>query len=444
MRFVCGLSTVVFAGFGFVGTPLSDASTVVEVSDIARVWSGHPVGFCLLTDGNDQFVAFYDAERRMTVGQRKLGDATWRLFRLSENLGWDSHNSVTMALDAAGHIHLSGNMHVKPLVYFRTRETRDITTLERIPAMVGTEESRVTYPTFLKGADGALVFTYRDGSSGSGNQIYDVYNMDTQQWRRLLDTPLTDGKGEMNAYFCGPVVGPDGHYHLSWVWRDTPDCATNHDLCYARSTDLVHWESAAGKPLATPITLETADIVDPVPSGGGIINVNNKIGFDSRQRPVIAYHKNDAEGNTQAYNARFEDGRWADYQTSHWDYHWGFGGGGSIVVEISVSPVRFVAGKGLLQDFRHVKYGRGTWVLDEKDFHILDTMDYVDPFPASLKKPESDFPGIQVRWARDAGHSPIPGESYLLRWETLGPNRDRPRDPPWPEPSMLQVVRIRE
>ena len=38
----------------------------------SHVWSGHPVGFDLLTHQDRQFIAFYDAERKMTVGQRRL------------------------------------------------------------------------------------------------------------------------------------------------------------------------------------------------------------------------------------------------------------------------------------------------------------------------------------------------------------------------------------
>ena len=56
---------------------------------------------------------------------------------------------------------------------------------------------------------------------------------------------LFDGQGRRNAYPLGPVTGPDGRFHVVWVWRDTPDCATNNNLSYARSRDLIHWETAA-------------------------------------------------------------------------------------------------------------------------------------------------------------------------------------------------------
>ncbi|HNT88829.1 MAG TPA: BNR repeat-containing protein, partial [Candidatus Hydrogenedentes bacterium] len=271
-----------------IGLP---SASVEAALDVAPVWSGHPVGFCLLTAPPHQFVAFYDAERRMTVAQRALEESAWRLTRLDQEIGWDSHNSVTMALDDAGFLHLSGNMHCVPLIYYRSEKPFDAASLVRVPAMVGRDEQMVTYPRFLRGPAGELVFLYRDGRSGSGNEIFNAYDVETRAWRRLLEKPLTDGEGARNAYFEGPVAGPDGYFHLCWVWRESPDCETNHDLSYARSKDLVHWECSDGAPYTLPITLATSEGVDPVPEGGGIINGNARIGFDGAGRVVISYHK---------------------------------------------------------------------------------------------------------------------------------------------------------
>jgi len=54
----------------------------------------------------------------------------------------------------------------------------------------------------------------------------------------------------------------------------------------------------------------------------------------------------------------------------------------------------------------------------------------------------SDFPGMKIQRARDMGHSKEEAVRYLLQWETLGPNRDRPRKPPLPEPSMLRLYKL--
>ena len=415
---------------------------VAEVSEIGPVWSGHPVGFALLTHGRRQLAAFYDAERRLTVALRTLGEASWQRAVLPTSVGWDSHNGIALAVDEDGHIHVAGNMHSSPLIYFRTTRALDIGSLERVPSMVGTEESSCTYPEFWRGPAGELVFAYRHGRSGSGDHVFNTYDAGKRAWRRLLGTPLTDGEGRRNAYPVGPRRGPDGFWHLVWVWRDTPDAATNHDLSYARSRDLVSWETGAGRPLKLPITLATAEIVDPVPSGGGMINNNTRIGFDSRRRPVIAYHKHDAAGNTQLYNARLEDGRWRLYQTSSWSYRWAFGGLGTLVFDIQVEPVELQPDGTLVQGYTHVREGAGAFRLDERTLRPTAVLDAPRPYPAPLDRPESATPGMRVQWGRDSGESPDPGLVYMLRWETLESNRDQPRSAV-PPPSRLRLYALR-
>jgi hypothetical protein len=415
---------------------------ILAKSDIAQVWAGHPVGFALFTQDDRQFVAFYDAERRMTVGVRRLDETDWKFAILPERLGWDSHNSVTLDIDSEGYLHLSGNMHVAPLVYYRTTRPLDIESFESVPHMTGELEEKVTYPSFFHGPVGELIFTYRDGKSGSGNQIYNVYEASSRTWKRLLDKPLTDGEGHRNAYLEGPVRGPDGTYHLLWVWRESPDCATNHDLSYARSRDLHHWETSGGTPLALPITLATGEVVDPVPSGGGLINGNAHIGFDNQGEVVLSYQKYDPEGNTQVYSARLEEGKWIIRQTSHWDWRWAFSGGGAIPVEIGFSPVQLTKKGELSQTYTHAKYGRGTWILDKATFEPIAQLPHLQEYPDSLMEPESDLPGMQVNLAKDLGTRVDPGVRYVLRWETLGPNRDRPREGEPPPPSMLRVCKV--
>lgn len=417
-------------------------ASVLLALDVASVWSGHPVGFTLFTNRDKQFVGFYDAERRMTVAARRLDEDSWRFIHLPERIGWDSHNAIVMTADDLGYLHLSGNMHCNPLIYFRTSKPMKVDTFERIAAMVGRQEKRCTYPRFFRGSKNELLFTYRDGSSGNGNQIYNVYDPKDGRWSRLLDQPLTSGQGKMNAYLHGPVRGPDGTFHLCWVWRDTPDCATNHDLCYARSRDLVHWETSAGRALRLPITLESAEIVAPVPPGGGMINGNTKIGFDRVGRVILSFHKYDADGKTQLYNARLEDGQWILHQTSDWDYRWAFRGNGSIPFEIGFGPVRALPDGTLRQSYRHPKAGSGVWKLDDETLKPVGQLPKRRSYPRSLAGVESDFPGMRVRWCNDSGSSNESKVRYVLRWETLGPNRDRPRRPPLPPPSMLRLYKL--
>jgi hypothetical protein len=361
-------------------------------------------------------------------------------------LGWDSHNYVTLAVDADDQIHLSGNMHVAPLVYFRTTKPMDIDTFRWAPQMTGQRETRCTYPRYFSGPRGELLFTYRDGGSGSGDQIYNRYDLKTRTWSRLLDEPLFSGKGKMNAYVCGPLQDRAGTFHISWVWRDTPDCATNHDVGYAKSKDLIHWTASDGKPLPLPITIETGEIVDPVPAGGGLINSNLQMGFDFKDRPILTYHKFDAQGNTQIYNARLEDRGWRISQASDWAYRWEFHGGGSIPNEIQIGAVTRDCDGRLIQSYRHCQYGSGSWRLDEatlKPMPNAENKAQANGMPPELNTVKSTFPNMAVYFASDLGRADESGVQYLLRWEALPPNRDQPYIGEVPKPSVLQAIKLR-
>ncbi|HPC62025.1 MAG TPA: BNR repeat-containing protein [Verrucomicrobiota bacterium] len=412
-----------------------------RVLEVAPVWTGHPVGFQSVVAGNRQVVAFFDAERRMTVAARELEATNWTFQVLPEKLGWDSHNYVTLAVDQAGHLHLSGNMHGNPLVYFRTSRALDIRSFERVSKMTGRQEQRVTYPRFLTGPGGDLIFTYRDGGSGNGDQIYNIYDARSRSWRRLLDGPLISGEGRKSAYLNGPLRGPDDFYHLVWIWRETPDCATSHQICYARSRDLVTWETSGGRPLPLPITFETGEVVDPVPMHGGAINGNVALGFDAQGRPIVSYHKFDTNGFTQVYNTRLEDGRWVQHQATDWKHRWEFGGGGSIPFEVRVGPVKLDTGNRLTQHFSSREQDSGAWVLDDRTLRPRRRASAADAAIADLRKVRSAFPGMQVHLVPVQGSEAAPAALWL-RWETLGANRDRPRPGPLPPPGMLEVYEI--
>lgn len=446
-----------------------ESVAVEAVSEVGPAWAGHPARFALATHDDHQFVAYFDADRRLTVAGRRLtadssragdtnrgSDADWRKTSLPERVGWDSHNHLALAVDARGHVHLSGNVHNDPLVYFRTTEPLDVTAFGRVDALVGRDEDSVTYPQFLDPPGEELAFMYRDGGSGDGRRLLDAFDPASGEWRRLLETPLLSGGGEMNAYPTGPVRGPDGDYHLAWVWRDTPDAATNHDISYARSPDLVSWERADCTPLSLPITPDAA-VVDPVPTGGGVINDNLAVGFDSRGRPVVSYQKFDdrdsGDGATQVYNARWRDGgdgetgEWDRIRVSDWDYRWDVGGRGSIDFEIAVDPVQ-PCEAGLIQPFWHAEHGPGRWMLDPDTLRPTRTEVPWHGLPDRLRNPEGGADGLDVQWAADdmrvRARSLPSGDAavrHVLRWESLPANRDREREAV-PPPATLRVCAL--
>lgn len=436
----------------------SVASHVAQRIPVDSVWAGHPVGFALLTDaaGNRQFASYYDADRNMVVASRSLDSETWTRQILPTKVVWDSHNYIVMALDRDGQLHVAGNMHCSPLIYFRTKIPGDITTLCGIARMTGNREQRMTYPQFIQDTDGSLFFTYRDGDSGNGINIYNRYDEKTAAWSPLLDRPLFDGQrpadvpqpshdddDRMNAYPDGPVRGPDGFWHMAWVWRDTPAAETNHDLSYARSRDLVHWETVDGSPIVLPISLQTpAAIIDAIPAMGGIINGSGKLGFDDKGRVVVSYHKFDDNGATQLYLARAESGRWRIHRVTQWSYRWYPKGEGSIPFDVFHSGVRYDPSIGLYIFIHNARHGRGTWKLNPSTLALWEKLsdeNAPDYLPPELTKGLRS--GFGLRTASDRGGR-LPGLRYLLRWETQPINRDRAHRGPIPAPSQLELIVI--
>ncbi len=345
-----------------------------------------------------------------------------------------------MGLDKEGFVHLSGNMHVHPLTYFKSTASGDISTLVQVKKMVGHHEDRCTYPKFMTTKDGELIFHYRDGGSGDGNEIYNIYSCETGEWSRLLDTPLTDGQGDMNAYASQPSTREDDWYHMYWVWRDTPDCSTNHDLSYIKSPDMKEWYNAFGEKVDLPVTFDNKSvIVDPIPVNGGIINLAARLCLDEDLKPLMAYHKYDEKGNLQFYVARAEDNQWSIKQVTDWNYRWHFSGNGSINNEVVLGDfTRRDDGRYEL-GYQHIQYGEGTLLLD-KDLNPIGKVVKPESFLSS-QEPEVDFPNLQIQTANDLNENSSPIE-YVLKWETLPRNRDKPYPEPWPEPSQLFLYEL--
>ncbi len=446
MMMTCALS-----GLGqSVADAAENVPSAAKAVDVAPVWSGHSVGFCLLTHGQKQFVAYYDENRQMTVAQRDLDSTAWQYIKLDTKVAWDSHNYITMVVDSEGYLHVTGNMHVVPLIYFRSAKPLDAATLVRIPHMTGQRESKVTYPRFISGPDKELIFYYRDGSSGNGDNLFNIYDAKKQQWRQLLNQPLMDGQDDqrqtMNAYMSQPLLGPDGYFHVTWVWRNSPAAETCHDLSYIRSRDLIHWENARGDSLTLPIRYadNSKVVIDPIPVLGGIINGSPKIGFSQDGSLAVVYHKFDDKGNTQLYAARPINGQWTITQMTHWEHRWDFRGGGSLPPgDLRHGPIEVRGGK-LVINVSHKKYGSGYWLINPQTFELEDRISDPAPefvIPKDLRNVTSEFPGMAVRQSSDTG-KPDNGKQYRLRWETLDSNRDRPRPQPWPKPTMLQVIEL--
>ncbi|WP_306395460.1 BNR repeat-containing protein [Telluria beijingensis] len=269
---------------------LHGCASDVSLSRVGPGWAGNSVNAvvfrknALVSDGEWQYIAYYDAAGHVVLGKRRLGADAWTLQRSA----WrgnvrDAHNAISIMVDGAGVLHMAWNHHDNALHYARGVNPGSLEL--RAAAMLGRDEDAVSYPEFFRMPDGGLLFLYRDGRSGRGNLVANRYHPDSG-WRRVADR-LISGEGQRNAYWQAGVDAR-GAIHLSWVWRASPDVASNHDMAYARSRDGgASWEDSEGRPYALPITAASAEYAARIPPGSDLIN-QTSMAFDAQDRPYIA------------------------------------------------------------------------------------------------------------------------------------------------------------
>ena len=412
---------------------------------IDHVWAGHRVFFDFVEQDGHQMIAYYDAARQMSVAVRKMRDVNggpWNYHKVSSWLGWDAHNRVEVAFDKNGVIHLIGNLHANKLVYFRSTSPYDPRTLQQVNIMVDPAvEQKMTYPEFFKGPNGKLHFKYRDGSSGNGRWFYSHWDSDAARWSHLHKTVLLDGEDIRGVYPLGPVSGPDGYAHMTFTWRETPIASSNHDLSYARSRDLVNWETSDGTPIALPIKLATGEIIDPIPEHGGLLNGRHPIGFDADNRVLVTYQKYDENNLSQVYIARRDDTAWTVKRVSDWtDLRVDLDKSGALDLPLLTNDPAY-----LNQDSNIIVPAtlRGTlweWTLDPNDLSVLSSRVVEEALPAAITKYDldNDIPQRVIPLMVDQQK---PSSEYYLSWEAMQPNRDQARAD-IPPASTLRVHRI--
>ncbi len=412
-----------------------------EVEAIDFHWSGHRVFAQMIQRGEHQFIVYYDASRQMSIAHRAHQRTPWRYQKVSSFLGWDSHNYATIDVDDEGYIHVMGNMHNDPLVYFRSTEPWDVRSLKQVDHMIDPErDQNVTYPNFMHDREGRLIAIYRLGGSGNGRYYYHRYDTATKTWSLMHDGQFFDGEDERGAYYIGPQLGPDGNFHMVWVWRETPSAATNNNLSYVRSPDLVNWEDSNGQPVTLPLVRASGEIVDPIPTFSGLLNGQKKLGFDAQRLPMISYYKNDANGDTQIMLARKSGKGWSRYQISDWtDSKQFLDRGGSLSVSILVPESPFVADDGTIRVRASRDGNEIEFVVDPKTNRTLRVGSY-KAVPDVIQTFQDDEELTQfVRKAEG-----VPEDSlydFYLSWEANPPAQDQARGQ-IPQPSTLRLHKI--
>ncbi|MFN0256922.1 BNR repeat-containing protein [Pedobacter ureilyticus] len=291
------------------------AQNVEQLTIAENGWANNSVNTvifrknALTTFKDNQYVAYYDNEQYVVLAKRKLNSKQWEVARTAfKGDANDAHKSISIMVDGNGYLHLGWGQHNNKLNYAKSIAPNS-TTMGEKEEMIGKEENKVSYPEFYKLANGNLLFFYRDGGSGNGNLMINQYDTKTKTWKRIQNN-LVSGEGKRNAY-TQTTIDAKGTIHISWVWRESPNVASNHDLCYAKSTDGgITWTKSSGKKYTLPITLENAEYAFKIPQGSELIN-QTAMATDAKGNPFIATYWRPGETSVPQYHMVYHlDGKW--------------------------------------------------------------------------------------------------------------------------------------
>ncbi|HEY4326485.1 MAG TPA: BNR repeat-containing protein [Mucilaginibacter sp.] len=278
----------------------------VKITTIGDGWAKNSVNTvifrknALVTFKDTQYAAYYDNDQFVVLAKRKSGSEKWQVQRTQyQGDATDAHKDICIMMDGAGYLHVAWGHHNQPINYAIGKQPGSLDLSGKLP-MTGSGENKVTYPEFYKLPGGDLLFLFRDGASGNGDLILNRYNVSQKKWVRVQNG-LINGEGKRNAYWQ-MAIDNDGVIHLSWVWRESPDVASNHDMCYARSKDGgVTWEKSTGEKYSLPITAENAEYACKIPQNSGLINQTSMFA-DDNGRPFIATYWRESGQDVPQYH----------------------------------------------------------------------------------------------------------------------------------------------
>lgn len=381
-----GILLCVCALAGCAATGSTNEEEDARLVHIGEGWAQSSVNAAIfrknsvVSHGDTQYAAYYDAEGRVMLAKRRHRAGDWEV-HATQYMGnvRDAHNAISIGVDGTGILHVSWDHHGQPLNFARGTAPGSLELTDPQP-MTGLNEDNVTYPQFYHTPGGDLLFMYRDGSSGSGNVMLNRFDVATEEWT-VVQHPLIDGEAERNPYPDHLAVDRNGGIHLSWVWRESPDVASNHDLSYAHAPDGgVTWTSSSGETYELPITIDNAEVARRIPQGSELIN-QSSLAVDSQGRPHIATYWRPEGSDIPQYHLVWLDGsEWQTREISRRTTPFRLSGGGTKRIPISRPLVLIDDEDAVYVVFRDEELGNGVSVAvssdtDRRNWSVLSLLE---------------------------------------------------------------------
>jgi hypothetical protein len=273
----------------------------------------------ILTFNGYQYTAFWNAAARVVLARRPTGDGPWQKIEMAPTYTGtsnDSHSTISLGVSPTdGRLHIAFDHHASELNYVSS-----VAGLLTAPAttpwvtasfgpiinnLSGTVVDQVTYPRFLTAPNGRMLFSYRFGTAGSGDEVLWEYDGTTSTWTRV-GTYIDGITANINAYVHNLEFRGTRLYAV-WCWRATPNAATNQDLLYAYSDDFGRtWYNNSGvqvgKAQTAPISMKSDVRVWAIGQNRGLINQESMIVDHAGRVHVMLSHMPDNEPDDVNFN----------------------------------------------------------------------------------------------------------------------------------------------
>ncbi|SDK01070.1 BNR repeat-containing family member [Pedobacter sp. ok626] len=328
----------VSAGFSQIQMP-------TKITPIGKGWANNSINVVpyrknsLVTFQGIQYTAFYDSAHYVVLAKRKSNSPVWEIAKTQyKGDVFDAHNSISIGVDGQGYLHVSWDhhswgKHLTPLNYCKSLSPGSLKLSKKL-MMTGLKEDKITYPEFYRLINGDLLFFYRDGESGSGNVMLNRYAVKTGKWTQVQSS-FIDGENLRNPYWQ-IALDKKGVIHMSWTWRESPDVATNHDVCYARSADGGKtWTRSDGTKYQLPIKEARAECVAKIPQKSELIN-QVSMTTDHNGNPYIASYWKEKGAKAPQYHLLYlKQGRWINLNLNFRERDFSLSGGGTKGIPIA-------------------------------------------------------------------------------------------------------------
>lgn len=278
------------------------------------------------SDGQWQYVAYYDSLGHVVVGKRRCESDVWRLNQTEITGGAeDAHNEVSIAVDGNGLLYAAFGCHCTPLLYYVECETGSIELQKG--ELLGANGQEATYPEFYRLDNGDLLLTCRDGAYENTRLVLNRYDSASRKWNRVQDAVI-ETPPEITPYWQ-MCMDKRGGLYLTWVWRGVEGVESNHNMCYAYSPDGdVSWQRSDGSAYVLPIGYGENEVIAKIGPFATLINQGTIACGGNGDVYVATYYRGKQDSVVQYHVLHKTRNGWHDHCVSQRTMDFRLDGGG--------------------------------------------------------------------------------------------------------------------